>query len=61
MIKKFLLKGSLILYILVAILSLVIMIKGDFTKGKGYGPGAYYYSDIPGWEKIFYPEVEDEN
>ena len=21
-----------------------------------FGPGAYYYSDIPGWEKIFWSE-----
>ena len=25
------------------------------TDGS-YGPGAYYYSDIPGWEKIFLGE-----
>ena len=25
------------------------------TDGS-YGPGAYYYSDIPGWEKIFFGE-----
>lgn len=31
-----------------------IMYNGIGTiEGLNFGPGAYYYTDIPGWEKIF--------
>lgn len=26
---------------------------GGSLAGKGYGPGAYYYTDVPGWNHIF--------
>ncbi|MDO5037679.1 MAG: hypothetical protein Q4E37_05205 [Tissierellia bacterium] len=54
--KRFLHYTSLGLFFLSLILALAIMVDGRATKGKGYGPGAYYYSDIPGWEEIFYPD-----
>lgn len=39
------------------LISLYIMARGIGTEGKDYGPGAYYYTDIPGWEEIFYPHL----
>lgn len=26
---------------------------GHFLSGKGYGPGAYYYTDVPNWQEVF--------
>ncbi len=42
--------------LIVTVLAIIIMAKGVGTEGKDYGPGSYYYTDIPGWEKIFYPD-----
>ncbi|GEM_PF-6417820 len=35
------------------IAALSVILFSGFLKDKNYGPGAYYYSDIPGWERIF--------
>lgn len=53
--KKNLKPITLAFTLVVLILSLYIMAQGIGTEGKDFGPGAYYYSDIPGWEDIFYP------
>lgn len=26
---------------------------GHFLFGKSFGPGAYYFTDVPGWQHIF--------
>ena len=26
---------------------------GHFLFNKGYGPGAYYFTDVPGWQHVF--------
>lgn len=52
-------KVALLITCLVALVAILIMIFDQGTKGKDFGPGSYYYSDIPGWQKIFYPEVKD--
>lgn len=26
---------------------------GHFLFSKSYGPGAYYFTDVPGWQNIF--------
>lgn len=50
----------LILFVLVCLVAVYIMVKGIGTEGKDYGPGAYFYSDVPNWQEIYYPEtVED--
>lgn len=54
--KGLLNKISLGLFFLTCLLALYIIRDGRATQGRGYGPGAYYYSDIPGWEEIFYPQ-----
>lgn len=47
-------------YVIIALFSVVcitavyIMKNGlGLIEGMDWGPGAYYYTDIPGWEKIF--------
>lgn len=34
----------------------VYIMKNDIglIEGLNFGPGSYYYSDIPGWEKYFF-------
>ena len=40
-----------------ALLSAIYLISQDAGLIDGsFGPGSYYYSDIPGWEKIFLSE-----
>lgn len=26
---------------------------GHFLSGKSFGPGAYYFTDVPGWQHVF--------
>lgn len=26
---------------------------GHFLFGKSFGPGAYYFTDVPGWQHVF--------
>lgn len=42
------------LFVISIVLAMIILVKGYGTQGKSFGPGSYYYSDIPGWEQIFY-------
>lgn len=43
-----------ILALLGAILLLIYdSLYGGFLIGKGFGPGNYYYTDVPGWQKVF--------
>lgn len=44
----------LLLSFLVLLAAIYIMKNNMGVENKEYGPGSYYYSDIPGWEKIFY-------
>lgn len=46
---------ALILFIIIIGMALYIM-KNDIglIEGLNFGPGSYYYSDIPGWEKYFF-------
>ena len=40
-----------------ALLTAIYLISQDAGLIDGsFGPGSYYYSDIPGWEKIFLSE-----
>ncbi len=57
---KILNRISLVILAVVVLITIYIMAKGIGTEGKDYGPGAYYYSDIPGWEEIFYPDQSNE-
>lgn len=47
----------LCVFIVIIALAIYIM-KNDIglIEGLNFGPGSYYYSDIPGWEKIFYTQ-----
>jgi hypothetical protein len=41
----------------VVLLSAIYLIsQGAGLTDGSFGPGSYYYSDIPGWEKIFLSE-----
>ena len=31
------------------------------VPGLDFGPGQYYYTDIPGWQKYFVPDYYDNN
>lgn len=43
-----------VFFVLVIVAVLYIMANGiGMIDGLAFGPGAYYYTDIPGWEKIF--------
>lgn len=33
--------------------SLYDIVSGDLTGDQDFGAGNYYYTDVPGWEKIF--------
>ncbi|MBG9980655.1 hypothetical protein HZY91_06120 [Facklamia sp. DSM 111018] len=46
-------------FIIIIFLAIYIMSQGTGTEGSDYGPGSYYYSDIPNWEAIFYPEINE--
>lgn len=46
----------LALLLISTLLSLIFMLLGKGTEGKDFGPGAYYYTDIPDWQERFYPE-----
>lgn len=45
----------LVMFILIIGCAVYIM-KNDIglIEGLNFGPGSYYYSDIPGWEKYFF-------
>ncbi len=44
---------SICLYILALLLLVYDANIGGFLFGKTYGPGAYYFTDVPGWSKVF--------
>ena len=52
---KYLNRITLTLFVIIILCALFIM-KNDIglIEGFNFGPGSYYYTDIPGWEKIFY-------
>lgn len=52
--KKKLIKICNLIFLFSLALALIIVLLGKGTEGKDYGPGAYYYSDIPNFEEIFY-------
>lgn len=41
------------LFILACAVIIYDIFWGHFLFGKGYGPGAYYYTDVPNWKAIF--------
>lgn len=44
-------------FIFIIIGAIYIMSNGiGLIEGLDFGPGSYYYSDIPGWENIFYTQ-----
>ena len=45
---------SLGILLLITVVALYIMVRGIGTEGKDFGPGSYYYTDIPAWQEIFY-------
>ncbi len=46
-----------VLFFIGAISAIYVMYNNlGLIEGMDWGPGAYYYTDIPGWEKIFWPE-----
>lgn len=46
---------TFIIFILAILYAIYIMKNGmGLIDGLHFGSGSYYYSDIPGWEKIFY-------
>lgn len=51
--RKLLNKISLIIFLICLVLAILIMLDGSFTEGKGFGPGSYYYTDIPDWQERF--------
>jgi len=55
--KKLPKKVSYVVFTLFFIVCLIVVyiMKNDLglIEGMDWGPGAYYYTDIPGWEKIF--------
>ncbi|MGL5674843.1 MAG: hypothetical protein ACRDDX_00330 [Cellulosilyticaceae bacterium] len=52
---KYLNRITLVFFLIVICCAIYIM-KNDIglIEGLNFGPGSYYYTDIPGWEKIFY-------
>ena len=52
---KYLNRITLTIFIIIILCALFIM-KNDIglIEGLNFGPGSYYYTDIPGWEKIFF-------
>lgn len=52
---KYLNRITLLFFIFIICCAIFIM-QNDIglIEGLNFGPGSYYYSDIPGWEKIFY-------
>ncbi|MEF9960746.1 MAG: hypothetical protein RR448_02530 [Niameybacter sp.] len=46
---------ALVFFIIIIGCAIYIM-KNDIglIEGLNFGPGSYYYSDIPGWEKYFF-------
>ncbi|MDO5649430.1 MAG: hypothetical protein Q4G11_02400 [Gallicola sp.] len=52
--KKKLNRISLLITLAVLFSAIYIMKQGFGVEGKDYGSGAYYYSDIPYWEDVFY-------
>lgn len=45
-----------ILFIIAVIIACYMMSKGmGQVPGIDFGPGQYYYTDIPGWQKYFVP------
>lgn len=49
----------LFFFMIIVLLAFYIMCQGTGTERSEYGPGSYYYSDIPNWEAIFYPETNE--
>ncbi|MFZ5943851.1 MAG: hypothetical protein ACOYVD_07055 [Bacillota bacterium] len=48
---------SVLVIVLVIATAIFIMQNGlGLIEGLDFGPGQYYYTDIPGWEKIFFGE-----
>lgn len=52
---KYLNRLALVIFSIVLCSALFIM-KNDIglIEGMNFGPGSYYYTDIPGWQQIFY-------
>ena len=50
------LNGIAIIIFLIIIGMAIYIMKNDIglIEGLNFGPGSYYYSDIPGWEKYFF-------
>ena len=46
-----------ILFILASVAACYMMVNGmGQVPGIDFGPGQYYYTDIPGWQKYFVPD-----
>ena len=52
--KKIIFKISIFVFIIVCAINIYIM-KNDIglIQGLNFGPGQYYYTDIPNWQRYF--------
>lgn len=54
---KWLNRFSLIVFLIIVGIALYIMKNGiGLIDGLDFGPGSYYYTDIPNWKQIFLVE-----
>ena len=52
--------AGVILFLAAVFTAIYIMAKGmGHVPGIDFGPGQYYYTDIPGWQKYFLPDHYD--
>lgn len=48
---------GVIIFLAAVLTAIYIMAKGmGQVPGIDFGPGQYYYTDIPGWQKYFLPD-----
>ncbi len=49
--------AGVIIFLAAVLIAIYIMAKGmGHVPGIDFGPGQYYYTDIPGWQKYFLPD-----
>lgn len=45
-----------VLFLIAVVIAVYMMVNGmGQVPGIDFGPGQYYYTDIPGWQKYFVP------
>lgn len=46
-----------VIFLIAAVVAFYMMVNGmGQVPGIDFGPGQYYYTDIPGWQKYFVPD-----